>query len=208
MFTGLIEEIGKIEGIHKTRVGILLKVISSIVSSDVKPGDSIAVDGVCLSVTEARKHTLCFDVMQETLSRTTLTGLKAGNAVNLERSLRADSRLGGHFVSGHIDYKGSIVGILKGSKGEGFKVSLPREFSKFVVEKGSVALDGVSLTVAAVEKENFTVYLIPHTLKNTTFSRKKRGDAVNIETDLLAKYIAARPQKPSLEKILKKYNYI
>ena len=116
--------------------------------------------------------------------------------------------MGGHFVSGHIDYKGKIVDTIKGSEGTSFKISIPAEFSKFVVEKGSIALDGISLTVANIARETFTTCLIPHTLKVTTFGKKQKGDFLNVETDLLAKYLAKQTQKPSLENVLKKYNYI
>ena len=208
MFTGIVEEIGKVRAINRTRAGISLKLQAQSVHLDAKLGDSVAINGVCLSVTDIKKDILSFDVIRETLSRTTLGELKINDPVNLERSLRADSRLGGHFVSGHIDYKGKIINILRSSEGIGFKISLPLEFSKFLALKGSVAVDGVSLTVADLTMENFTVYLIPHTLKNTTLENKKRGDCVNIETDLLAKYLARQSQGPGLGNLLKKYNYI
>ena len=208
MFTGIVEEIGKVRAINRTRAGILLKLHAQSVHLDAKLGDSVAINGACLSVTDIKKDILSFDVIRETLSRTTLGELKINDPVNLERSLRADSRLGGHFVSGHIDYKGKIINILRSSEGIGFKISLPLEFSKFLALKGSVAVDGVSLTVADLTMENFTVYLIPHTLKNTTLENKKRGDCVNIETDLLAKYLARQSQGPGLGNLLKKYNYI
>ena len=208
MFTGIVEELGRVRAINRTRTGILLKLQAPTVHSDAKVGDSISVSGACLSVTDIKKDILSFDVIQETLSRTTLGRLKINDPINLERSLRVDSRLGGHFVSGHIDYKGKIIDILRSREGIGFKISLPTEFSKFLALKGSIAVDGASLTVAGLARENFTVYLIPHTLKNTTFENKKRGDILNIETDLLAKYLARGSQKPNLGNLLKKYNYI
>lgn len=208
MFTGIVEELGTVSAISKTRAGVCLKIRANTVSSDAKIGDSIAIDGACLSVTDIKGAVLNFDVIQETLKRTTLGQLKINDPVNLERSLKADSRMGGHFVSGHIDYKGKIVDIIKGPEGVGFKISIPAEFSKFVVEKGSIALDGISLTVANVTRETFTAYLIPHTLKVTTFGKKKKGDFLNVETDLLAKYLAKQTQKPNLENVLKKYNYM
>ena len=192
----------------RTASGISLKIKTDNVYSDAKLGDSIAVNGVCLSVTDIKQNSLSFDVIEESLRRTTLSGLKINDPVNLERSLRADSKIGGHFVSGHIDYKARIEQILKGPEGTGFKVSLPGEVSNLVAEKGSIALDGVSLTVAKVEKGNFTVYLIPHTLKVTTFCNKKKGDLLNIEIDILSKYLARQIQKPGLQNLLKKYQYI
>jgi len=208
MFTGIIEEIGKITAINKTKTGASLKIKTNNIHSDVKLGDSICIDGVCLSVTDIKGNILKFDVIYETLRRTTLSELKVNDSINLERSLRADSRLGGHFVSGHIDYKASIEQILKGRDGTGFKISLPREFSRLVAEKGSIALDGVSLTVAEITKTSFTVYLIPHTLKVTTLGSKKKTDLVNIEIDILAKYLARHTQKTDLQGLLKKYHYI
>lgn len=208
MFTGIVEEIGVVAGISKARAGACLKVKAGIIHSDAKVGDSIAVNGACLSVTEIKDNVLSFDVMQETLRITTLGNLKISSLVNLERSLKPDSRMGGHFVSGHIDYKGRIERIIKGSEGTGLKVSLPLDFSGFVVEKGSISLDGVSLTAAAVSKNDFTVYLIPHTLKITTLGNKKKSDYLNIETDLLAKYISKQSHKANLQEVLKKYNYI
>jgi len=208
MFTGIVEEIGVISGINKTRAGICLKVKTSGIARDVKLGDSIAIDGVCLSVIDRKGDILSFDVIHQTLARTTLGKLKINDPVNLERSLRSDSRIAGHFVSGHIDYKARIVGVIKGLEGTGFRISLPAEFSKFIAQKGSIALDGVSLTVADVSRESFTVYLIPHTLKITTLGRKKKGDPVNVELDLLAKYLARQIQKTNLQDLLKEYNYI
>jgi len=208
MFTGIVEEIGVISGINKTRSGICLKVKASGIVRDARLGDSIAIDGVCLSVTDRKGDILSFDVIGQTLSMTTLGGLKINSPVNMERSLRSDSRIAGHFVSGHIDYKARIVGVIKGSGGTGFRILLPAEFSKFITQKGSVALDGVSLTVADVSKESFTVYLIPHTLKITTLGKKKKGDPVNVELDLLAKYLARQIQKTDLQNLLKEYNYI
>ncbi|MBU1061242.1 MAG: riboflavin synthase [Candidatus Omnitrophica bacterium] len=207
MFTGIIEEIGIVTGINKTRTGVSLKLKTANIHSDSKIGDSIAINGVCLSISDKKGTELSFDVIPETLRRTNLGELKLRDSVNLERSLKVDSRLGGHFVSGHIDYKGRINRLLKDSGGIGFEVSLPIAFSKLVVEKGSIALDGVSLTVANVLIESLTVYLIPHTLKITTFQKKKKGDSLNVEIDILAKCIANQRQKPDLEKLLKKYDY-
>ncbi|MEK7868173.1 MAG: riboflavin synthase, partial [Candidatus Omnitrophota bacterium] len=150
-----------------------------------------------------------FDVIPETLKRTALAYLKINYSVNLERSIKADSRMGGHFLTGHVDYKGSIIDISRKSEGVGFKLPLPKEYSSFVVEKGSVGIDGVSLTVASVTEEYFTVYLIPQTLKSTTFSMKKKGDFINVETDIIGKYVAKDKVKASdFKDILREYGYM
>ncbi len=209
MFTGIIEEIGAIKGISKSSTGAVLKIKTKNIHVDAKLGDSIAVNGACLSVMQISSDILSFDVIPETLKRTTLNDLKANDLVNLERSVKADSRMGGHFLTGHVDYKGRIIGLVQKSEGAGFKISLPKEFSSFVVEKGSVGLDGASLTVAALSKDDFTVYLIPHTLKNTTFCRKTKGDFINVETDIIGKYVAKDKAKASdFKDILKEYGYI
>ena len=209
MFTGIVEEIGTVKGINKSSTGAVLKINTEKIHVDAKLGDSIAVNGACLSVTAINANVLSFDAIPETLKRTTLADFKADNSVNLERSVKADARIGGHFITGHVDYKARINDIIKNQAGIGFNVSLPKEFSKFVVEKGSVALDGVSLTIALVSKDNFTVYLIPHTLKNSTFGIKKKGDFVNVETDIIGKYISKDNVKASdFQGILKEYGYI
>ncbi len=208
MFTGLVEEIGMVMAVEKSRTGVCLKIKTQGIGSDVKIGDSIAINGACLSVTYIKNNIIGFDVIYETLGRTTIGELKINDHVNLEKSLRPDSRIGGHFVTGHVDYKGRIEELLKVQDGTGFKIAFPDEYSKFIVEKGSVTVDGVSLTVANCSREAFTVYLIPHTLKVTTFSRKKKGDIVNVETDILAKYISKQTSKADLSRLLKKYDYI
>ncbi len=209
MFTGIIEEIGAVKGISRSSSGAVLKIRAGKIHADAKLGDSIAVNGVCLSVIQIDGSVLSFDVISETVKRTTLADLKANDSVNLERSLKADARIGGHFITGHIDYKGRINDIVKNQASIGFNISLPKEFSKFVVEKGSIALDGISLTVAAVSKDNLTVYLIPHTLKNTTFGINKKGDFVNVETEIIGKYVAKDKVKASdFKDILKEYGYM
>ena len=209
MFTGIIEEIGVVKGIDKTGTGALLKISAEKAHSDAKIGDSISVNGACLSIVGISGNILSFDVIPETLKKTTLIDLKTNDLVNLERSVKADARIGGHFITGHIDYKAKILDLVKKSEGAGFKISLPKEFTKFVVEKGSVALDGVSLTIAGLSKEDFTVYLIPHTLKSTTFYRKKKGDFINVETDIIGKYIARdKARAGDFKDILKEYGYM
>jgi len=209
MFTGIVEEIGAVKGISKSSTGAVLKIKTEKIYVDAKLGDSIAMNGACLSVIAVNINILSFDVIPETLKRTTLSDLKANDPVNLERSMKLDARIGGHFITGHIDYKGRINDIIKNQAGVGFNVSLPKEFSKFVVDKGSVALDGTSLTVAAVSKDNFTVYLIPHTFKNTALGIKKKGDFINVETDIIGKYAAKDSVKASdFQGILKEYGYM
>jgi len=209
MFTGIVEEIGAVKGISKSSTGAVLKIKTEKIYVDAKLGDSIAMNGACLSVIAVNINILSFDVIPETLKRTTLSDLKANDPVNLERSMKLDARIGGHFITGHIDYKGRINDIIKNQAGVGFNVSLPEEFSKFVVDKGSVALDGTSLTVAAVSKDNFTVYLIPHTFKNTALGIKKKGDFINVETDIIGKYAAKDSVKASdFQGILKEYGYM
>ncbi|MDP2921268.1 MAG: riboflavin synthase [Candidatus Omnitrophota bacterium] len=208
MFTGIVEEIGAVKGIVKSSTGAVLRIKTEKICADAKIGDSIAVNGACLSVVQIDGSVLSFDVIPETLKRTTLGDLKANDPVNLERSLKADARMAGHFVTGHVDYKAKIVDLVQKSEGTGFKISLPAEFAKFVVEKGSIGLDGVSLTVAEVTEKDFTVYLIPLTLKDTTFSAKKKGDFLNVETDIIGKYVAKDKVKASdLKDILKEYGY-
>lgn len=209
MFTGIVEEIGVVKGISKAGAGALLKIRAEKVYSDAKIGDSVCVNGSCLSVVEISGNILSFDVIPETLKRTTLAQLKVNDHVNLERSVKADARMGGHFLTGHVDYKGTIVDMAKKSEGVGFRLSLSKEYSSFVVEKGSVGIDGVSLTVACVTKGDFTVYIIPHTLKATTLSEKKKGDFINIETDIIGKYVAKDKIKAvDFQDILKEYGYM
>ena len=209
MFTGIIEEVGIVRGVNKTGAGALLKIKTEKICADVKVGDSICVNGACLSIVDISSSILSFDVIPETLKRTTLIDLKANDPVNLERSVKADARIGGHFITGHVDYKARINDLIQKSESAGFKITLPEGFSRFVVEKGSVALDGVSLTVAILSKEDFTVYLIPHTLRTTTFYRKKKGDFINVETDIIGKYVARDKAKASdFKDILKEYGYM
>ncbi|MFA4991703.1 MAG: riboflavin synthase [Candidatus Omnitrophota bacterium] len=209
MFTGIIEEIGRVVRAENKTVGLMLAIKAEKVCQGAGLGDSVAVNGACLTITDIKKDVLSFDVMAETIDKTTLGGLKADDPVNLERAMKADSRMGGHLVAGHVDYRARIIEIINGPKGVSFKVFLPGEFSRLVVDKGSVALDGVSLTVAEASKGYFTVYLIPHTLKATTFGNKRKGDYLNVETDIVGKYIAKQAAKEdNLEDKLKEYGYI
>ena len=188
MFTGIIEDSGVVKSLAKTKAGARLFVESKVCSSGTKIGDSININGACLTDTDIKGAVLLFDISSETLDRTTLGRLKAGDCLNIERSLRADSRLGGHFVTGHIDTTGKLIS--KEDQGDFFKIEIeiPQNIMAYLAEKGSIAVDGISLTINALFKNSFTVMLIPHTLSVTTLSWKKRGDYVNIEADILAKY--------------------
>jgi riboflavin synthase len=189
MFTGIVEETGRVAAFTQGPDSWQLQVAASLVASDVKLGDSIAVNGCCLTVTKSDAGHLWFDVLEETRRLTSFSQLAAGSLVNLERSLRADSRLGGHFVSGHIDLPGRIEVFEARGKDHYLKVHAPGGFVRYLVYKGSVAIDGISLTVAEVSGDSFAVWLIPHTLAVTNLGSKKAGDVVNLEFDLLAKYV-------------------
>jgi len=189
MFTGIIEELGLVQSLAKTGASAKLQILAPKIGLDVQAGQSVCVNGACLTAVEARRGLLCFEIMQETLKRTNLDFLKAGNKVNLERALRADGRIDGHFVSGHIDATGKVVS--KQNKGGDIVIEIEasEQILRHIALKGSVSLDGVGLTVSALEKGTFSVNLIPYTLANTTMGFKKEGDTVNIECDLLAKYM-------------------
>ena len=185
MFTGIIEEVGHIRQMG----GGQLAIDCRKVVEDVALGDSIAVNGVCLTVTSFDKNHFTANVMPETVRRTSLSELKKGSPVNLERALTLASRLGGHIVSGHIDGTGKIVAFQEEGNAILMKIAAGPELLRYVVEKGSVALDGISLTVAAVTNKDFTVSLIPHTREVTNLGSKKAGSTINIETDVLGKYV-------------------
>lgn len=188
MFSGIIEERGKIKRISKASQGWKLTVVSEIASKDARIGDSISVNGVCLTVVEIDGRNISFDVMEETLRRTSLLELSAGKIVNLERSLKAGDRISGHFVTGHIDCIGKISAITKRPNECAMDIDFPPDKKSYLAEKGSVAIDGVSLTVAEVKANRLRVYLIPFTLKATNLGARKAGDSVNIELDILSKY--------------------
>jgi riboflavin synthase len=189
MFNGIVEEMGVIVSItHQTNLATL-KVRARKVLKGTKLGDSIAVEGACLTVTEKKKNILAFDMMRETVSKTSLGQLRRGDKVNLERALKAGARVSGHFVTGHVDDVGRIEKKVAETNYEELSIRLPEKLGKYIVPKGSVALDGVSLTVGKVGKGRFSVYLIPFTKQVTTLGAKKKGDRVNIETDILAKYV-------------------
>lgn len=188
MFTGLVEEKGEVLSFHKQPEAWRLKVRAQLVSSDVELGDSIAVNGCCLSVTEISKNILTFDVLEETRRLTNLKNLDLGSKVNLERSLRFNGRVGGHFLTGHVDGQGQVVELGMRGRDVILRVEAPKNTERYLVYKGCIGIDGISLTVAEVEGRIVTVWLIPHTLQVTALGDLKRGDWVNLEFDLLAKY--------------------
>lgn len=186
MFTGIVEEVGQVKAIGNGT----LKIQATKVLEDVKLGDSIAVNGICLTVTGFNSHSFQADVMPETIKRTSLGELKLGSPVNLERALTLSSRLGGHIVSGHIDGTGRIVSLKEDKNAILMKIQADGAILRYIVEKGSVALDGISLTVAQVDSRDFTVSLIPHTRQVTNLSVKGEGSLINIENDVVGKYVA------------------
>ncbi len=189
MFTGIVEELGSVAEITHAQDSAVLRIEGPLVVSDAVHGASIAVNGVCLTVTDHDDTGFSVDVMAETLRRSSLGSLQPGDRVNLERAMAADGRFGGHIVQGHVDGTGSIVARTPGDRWETVEISLPDDLQRYVVEKGSITVDGVSLTVAGVGADSFTVSLIPTTLELTTLGRKEIGEPVNLEVDVLAKYV-------------------
>ncbi|MCI6180255.1 MAG: riboflavin synthase [Treponema porcinum] len=189
MFTGIVEECGTVLGVLKNGVSGSLQIQASTVLEGTKTGDSIAVNGVCLTVTKLTKSSFTADVMAETFRRTNLGSLGKNSRVNLERAMAADGRFGGHIVSGHIDGTGVISRIKEEGNAVWIYISAPQSILNLIVEKGSVAVDGISLTVAAVSDKEFAVSVIPHTRENTALSGKKTGAVVNLENDIIGKYV-------------------
>ena len=189
MFPGIVEELGSVVALEPGADWARLTVEGPLAASDAEHGASIAVNGVCLTVVEHGGGQFTVDVMAETLRRTSLGSLAAGDRVNLERAMAASSRFGGHIVQGHVDGTAAIVERVPGDRWETVRFTLPASLARYVVEKGSITVDGVSLTVAAVDADSFTVSLIPTTLDLTTLGHKGIGDLVNLEVDVLAKYV-------------------
>ena len=189
MFTGLVECTGVVAQREVASTGARLMVRAPQIAADAQLGESIAVNGCCLTVAAQTPETLAFDLLSETLARTNLGALVDGHAVNLERALRASGRLGGHFVQGHIDCASEVVAFEKTGADFRLEVGLPAEFARYVISKGSIAVDGISLTVAEVNPAGFVVWIIPHTLSATNLSSRRAGERVNLEFDLLAKYV-------------------
>lgn len=196
MFTGIIEEIGTIRGIRRGNRSVVLEVGAAKVLEDTKVGDSIATNGVCLTVTTMGNGGFTADVMPETMERSNLGGLKPGDRVNLERALCLNSRLGGHLVAGHIDGTGRIADRVKDENAVWLTVRAAPEILRYVVDKGSVAIDGVSLTVAYVDEAVFKVSVIPHTQEETTLTGKRVGEVVNLENDMIVKYVEKLMKQP------------
>jgi len=190
MFTGIVEELGQITAVTSLPDDALrLTIRGPVVTADAEHGDSIAVNGVCLTVVEVTDGSFTADVMRETLNRSSLRGAAEGVSVNLERAVRVDARLGGHIVQGHVDGTGEVVSRTPSDNWEVVRFSLPSSLARYVVEKGSITVDGVSLTVTDVSDGSFGVSLIPTTLAATTLGSRQIGDTVNLEVDVLAKYV-------------------
>lgn len=214
MFTGIIIELGEVVSLDKRTDNARLAVMGNAVMKDAAVGDSICVNGVCLTAVSIEGGAAAFDVSYETLRSTNLGALKTRDRVNLEPSLKPDSKLGGHFVTGHVEGVGRISKRTPAGNAVKIEIESPRDVLKYLVEKGSVAVDGISLTVVDVLKDGFSVVIIPHTARMTTVGFKNQGDTVNLEPDILAKYVAkflsgaAQDRDSSLMSALKKSGFI
>ncbi|HZK37527.1 MAG TPA: riboflavin synthase [Clostridia bacterium] len=189
MFTGLIEEIGTVESVKKGPKSATISIKAKKILEDIVPGDSIATNGVCLTVTSFSTDSFEVDVMAETMRKSNLNSLSPGNKVNLERALKLGDRLGGHIVSGHIDGTGTIEGFRQEDNAVWVSITAPPDILKYIINKGSIAVDGISLTVAYVDNKCFKVSIIPLTKDETTLIRKNIGDEVNLEVDMIGKYV-------------------
>ncbi|GAB6137425.1 riboflavin synthase [Halanaerobaculum tunisiense] len=189
MFTGIVEELGEVTRIKRGSKSIELVIAADKILEDIQLGDSIATNGVCLTVTEFNEQQFSVDVMPETMRKSSLGDLKVGDNVNLERALQVGDRLGGHLVSGHIDGVGEIVGYTKEDNALLVTIKPEAELLKYVIPKGSIAIDGISLTIAQLEEPTFAVSIIPHTAQVTVLGNKDVGDQVNLEADMIGKYI-------------------
>jgi riboflavin synthase len=191
MFTGIVEESGRVAAVQVTPDGARLEIVAPLVAAGARVGDSVAINGVCLTATDVVESLarLAFDAVPETLSRTNLGALRSGDRVNLERPLAVGDRLGGHIVQGHVDAVGRIVALQPEGNATRVTIAAPETLMRYVVEKGSIAVDGISLTIAGVDGEQFSVAIIPHTWEVTNLSHRRVGDPVNLEVDILAKYV-------------------
>ncbi|KAI4450205.1 Riboflavin synthase [Eubacterium plexicaudatum ASF492] len=215
MFTGIIEEIGTVLQIKKGQHSAVLTIQASKVLEQTKTGDSIAVNGICLTVTALSEGHFLADVMHETLNRSSLAQIKSGSHVNLERAMAADGRFGGHIVAGHVDGIGKIIATSRDDTAVWYTIGAEPSVLKYIVEKGSITVDGISLTVAQVWKDRFSVSVIPHTQQQTVLKERTKGDFVNLETDIIGKYVekllrpAEEPQKDSgiTKEFLIKYGF-
>jgi len=189
MFTGIVEEIGTVTRIKKGQNSSVLSIQGSRIFEDLHMGDSVAVNGVCLTVSRLDKQSFDADTTSETLARTSLGALRTGSNVNLERAMSSNGRFGGHIVTGHVDGTGTITQIRRDDRTVWVTVSAGPEILKYIIEKGSIAVDGISLTVALVNSDSFSVAIIPHTEKSTTLLSKTQGESVNLECDMIGKYV-------------------
>ena len=205
MFTGIVEEVGTIKHIKRGQNSAILTIQAKTVLEETWLGDSIAVNGICLTVTRLFPDGFSADVMHETLNRSSLARLTEGSMVNLERAMAANGRFGGHIVAGHVDGVGHIANIRKDDTAVWYTVHAGPEILRYVVEKGSITIDGISLTVAAVDGDGFSVSTIPHTVAQTNLNQRRRGDSVNLETDVVGKYIEKllRPEPPKQNTLTK-----
>ena len=197
MFTGIVEEIGTVERVQHGQHSAVLAIRAAKVLENTKIGDSIAVNGICLTVTALPGGKFLADVMHETLNRSSLANLKNGSRVNLERAMQANGRFGGHIVSGHVDGIGTILQTKRDDTAVWYTIGAGPQILRYVVEKGSVTVDGISLTVAAVSEESFSISAIPHTVEQTILKDKGAGDSVNLETDIIGKYVEKLMQPAS-----------
>jgi riboflavin synthase len=189
MFTGLIEEIGTLVGISNTQEPHKLEIVAPNIAPQTRTGDSVAINGCCLTVVARQGDRLTFDLLQESLDRTNFGTLRPGSRVNLEQALSAQSRLGGHFVQGHVDSTAQVLALNPDPGGHRLEIELPPQFARYVAHKGSIALNGVSLTIAEVTEGSFVTRIIPHTLSQTNIANLTPRDLVNLEFDLIAKYL-------------------
>jgi riboflavin synthase len=189
MFTGIIEEIGIIQDVKNIDQGLKFKIYASTIFDDLKVNDSICVNGVCLTTTKINKNIFEVTAVKETLEKSNLNIVRKGYKVNLERALRLDSRLGGHFVQGHVDCVAIVVSMVKMGVSRIFEIRIPSKYSKYIIEKGSIAVDGVSLTITDTKSSIFCLSIIPHTFNNTNMQYTKAGDRVNVEFDMISKYV-------------------
>lgn len=203
VFTGIVEEVGTIERIQRGAHSAVLTIRANSVLEDLSIGDSVAVNGVCLTATALTAHGFCADVMHETLDRSGLASLKRGSHVNLERAMAANGRFGGHIVAGHVDGVGTILSVKKDDNAIWYTVQASAAVLRYVVEKGSITVDGISLTVAKVGDNWFSISAIPHTVQVTVLNERRAGDRVNLETDIIGKYVekfmvpSERSEKPA-----------
>jgi riboflavin synthase len=205
VFTGIIEAIGTVRQLTRHPTGARVEIASATIAQATRPGDSLAVEGACLTVTALAGEVMACDLSVETLARTTLGALRVGTRVNLERPLRLGDRVGGHLVSGHVDAMGQLVGRIPQGDGAVYRIRFPASLAPLLVPKGSVAVDGISLTVAALARERFDVAVVPYTLRGTTLAEKRVGARLNLEADLVGKYVtrlaAGRTMAPGTSEV-------